>query len=183
MEHEELLPLLLKVARSDVKAFEQIYSKTSAQVYAVALKMLSKPELAEEATQEAFVRIWYNASQYSEGKGTVLTWIISIVRYRALDILRYRKVRKEEGVDDIEAVRGFASGETSSSTEDQTKTESTRLNHCLNELDNLQRQAIHLAYFNGCSHNEVVEHMEKPLGTIKSWIRRGMKALERCLSL
>ncbi|OKY26425.1 MULTISPECIES: sigma-70 family RNA polymerase sigma factor [Thalassotalea] len=179
MEHEELLPLLLKVARNDRSAFEAIYNKTSGQMYAVALKMLAKPELAEEATQEAFVRIWYNASQYTEGKGTVLTWIISIVRYRALDILRYRKVRKEEGVDDLEGMASYHSDEA----EPETDIESGKLNRCMGELDSLQRQAIHLAYFNGCSHGEVVTHMEKPLGTIKSWIRRGLQALERCLSL
>ncbi|MDT0582205.1 sigma-70 family RNA polymerase sigma factor [Brumicola blandensis] len=179
MEHEELLPLLLKVARNDRPAFEAIYNKTSGQVYAVALKMLAKPELAEEATQEAFVRIWYNASQYTEGKGTVLTWIISIVRYRALDILRYRKVRKEEGVADLDSIPS-SNIEASESESDH---ETGKLSRCMNELDHMQRQAIHLAYFNGCSHGEVVAHMEKPLGTIKSWIRRGLQALERCLSL
>lgn len=179
MEHEELLPLLLKVARNDRTAFESIYQKTSGQVYAVALRMLSKPELAEEATQEAFVRVWYNAGQYTEGKGTVLTWIISITRYRALDILRYRKVRKEEGVEDLDHL----SNAGSNNLENQDDIESAKLQRCMNELDNLQRQAIHLAYFSGCSHNEVVQHMEKPLGTIKSWIRRGLQALERCLKL
>jgi len=176
MEHEELLPLLLRVARDDRSAFELIYQKTSSQVYAVALKMLAKPELAEEATQEAYVRIWYNASQYTEGKGTVLTWIISIVRYRALDIIRYRKVRKEDGIEHIDSIASEAEGPSQAN-------ESSKLNRCLEELDHLQRQAIHLAYFNGCSHTEVVHHMEKPLGTIKSWIRRGLQALERCLSV
>ncbi|GBL04960.1 RNA polymerase sigma factor [Glaciecola sp. KUL10] len=178
MEHEELLPLLLKVARDDRTAFEEIYKKTSGQVYAVALRMLAKPELAEEATQEAFVRIWYNASQYTEGKGTVLTWIISIVRYRALDIIRYRKVRKEE----VEAVETIDATEQNK-TEQGVGADSDKLNHCMNELENQQRQAIHLAYFNGCSHTEVVAHMDKPLGTVKSWIRRGLQALERCLKI
>jgi RNA polymerase sigma-70 factor (ECF subfamily) len=176
MEHEELLPLLLKVSRSDRSAFESIYKKTSGQAYAVALKILSKPELAEEATQEAFVKIWYNADQYTEGKGTVLTWIISIVRYRALDILRYRKVRKAEENEEIESIAPL-------DEDASTEIESGKLNRCMNELDNPQRQAIHLAYFNGCSHNEVVHHMQKPLGTVKSWIRRGLQALERCLSV
>lgn len=177
MEHEELLPLLLKVSRNDRQAFEAIYKKTSAQAYAVALRMLSKPELAEEATQEAFVKIWYNADQYTEGKGTVLTWIISIVRYRALDILRYRKVRSAEVTGQLDA------NEIIDKDSAFGQQDNRQLLRCMGELDDPQRQAIHLAYFNGCSHSEVVNHMQKPLGTVKSWIRRGLQALERCLSL
>jgi RNA polymerase sigma-70 factor (ECF subfamily) len=184
MEHEELLPLLHKIAKSDRLAFEELYKITSSQIYSVALRMLRKKELAEEATQEAYVRIWYNAGQYTQGKGTVLTWMVSIVRYRALDILRYHKVRKEEPLLDNEQ-EFFTDDATTEDASDSTVEQGTinKLDMCMNELEISQRQAIQLAFFNGYSHSEVVSHLDTPLGTIKSWIRRGLASLERCLGL
>ncbi|MEH6596851.1 MAG: sigma-70 family RNA polymerase sigma factor [Colwellia polaris] len=175
MENEQHLALLGAIAQGDKKAFSELYQSTSQQLYAVSLKMLTRKELAEEALQEAYVRIWHNASEYRQGKGSVLTWMISIVRYRALDVLRYNKVRKESEFDesnnfDIETI------------EQVSDAEQLLLDKCLQQLDTQQRQAIYLAYFNGCSHKEVVKHLNNPLGTIKSWIRRGLMSLQSCLT-
>lgn len=175
MEHEQHLALLGAVAQGDKKAFSQLYQATSKQLYAISLKMLARKELAEEALQEAYVRIWHNAAEYRTGKGTVLTWMVSIVRYRALDILRYNKIRKEDNLSDND---DFVSG----SNEQVTDLEQLLLDKCLQQLDQQQRQAIYLAYFNGCSHQEVVKHLDNPLGTIKSWIRRGLTSLQSCLT-
>lgn len=175
MENEQHLALLGAIAQGDKKAFSDLYQSTSKQLYAVSLKMLARKELAEEALQEAYVRIWHNASEYRVGKGSVLTWMISIVRYRALDVLRYNNVRKESEFDennnfDIETI------------EQVSEAEQLLLDKCLQQLDAKQRQAIYLAYFNGCSHKEVVKHLNNPLGTIKSWIRRGLMSLQSCLT-
>ena len=175
MENEQHLALLGAIAQGDKKAFSELYQSTSQQLYAVSLKMLTRKELAEEALQEAYVRIWHNASEYRQGKGSVLTWMISIVRYRALDVLRYNKVRKESEFDesnnfDIETI------------EQVSDAEQLLLDKCLQQLDTQQRQAIYLAYFNGCSHKEAVKHLNNPLGTIKSWIRRGLMSLQSCLT-
>lgn len=184
LEHEDLLPLLQKTAAGNQAAFEALYANTSGQLFAVALKMLKNKEGAEEATQEAYINIWYKASYYQEGQGTVLTWLVSIVRYRALDMIRHKKVRKEETLDNtptddlIESDSDADSGATIQFNKGHPK-----LNGCMDELDTQQRQAIHLAYFNGLSHSEVVQHLATPLGTIKSWIRRGLTSLQRCLSL
>ena len=137
--------------------------------------MLTRKELAEEALQEAYVRIWHNASEYRVGKGTVLTWMVSIVRYRALDILRYHKIRKEDELIDKDNLAFDA-------TEQISDAEQLLLDKCLQHLHFQQRQAIYLAYFNGCSHQEVVKHLNNPLGTIKSWIRRGLTSLQSCLT-
>lgn len=179
MEHEDMLKLLSATSQGNQSAFEQLYAGTSAQLYAVCLKMLRRKELAEEAVQEAYVRIWHNAGEYQRGKGTVLTWMVSIARYRALDLLRYHKVRKEEALDDDD-IDSPGPGHVSVVMSSQ---ESKQLERCMEELDNQQKQAIHLAYFNGCSHDEVMNYMKKPLGTIKSWIRRGLSSLQRCLAL
>jgi len=176
MEHEELLPLLIKVARKDSRAFEALYTATKRQMFAVALQLLKNTESAEEAVQEAFISIWYKADQYREGTGTVFTWMVSIVRYRSLDMLRYKKVRKEDALDESVVEAMLDENEVASVPTQQ-------LNNCMGELDSQQRQAIHLAYFNGYSHSEVVEHLASPLGTVKSWIRRGLQSLQRCLSI
>jgi RNA polymerase sigma-70 factor (ECF subfamily) len=179
LEHENLLPLLQKTAAGNQAAFESLYAQTSGQLYAVALKMLKNKEGAEEATQEAYINIWYKASYYQEGQGTVLTWLVSIVRYRALDIIRHKKVRNEDAHD--EEYVGDNTDENASPF--QSVKGYPKLDMCMNELDSQQRQAIHLAYFNGLSHSEVVQHLSTPLGTIKSWIRRGLVSLQRCLNL
>ena len=175
MEHEQHLTLLGAIAQGDKQAFAELYQATSKQLYAVCVKMLNRKELAEEALQEAYVRIWHNASEYRAGKGTVLTWMVSIVRYRALDILRYNKIRKEDELVDHDSFNLDA-------PEQIVEVEQLLLDECLQQLDLQQRQAIYLAYFNGCSHQEVVKHLDNPLGTIKSWIRRGLSSLQSCLT-
>jgi len=183
IEHEDLLPLLQKTAAGNQAAFESLYANTSGQLYAVALKMLKNQESAEEATQEAFISIWHKASYYQEGQGTVLTWLVSIVRYRALDIIRHKKVRKEDELSDNELGDTIEDSASDQGFHEQSLIAHPKLDMCMDELDNQQKQAIHLAYFNGLSHSEVVQHLASPLGTIKSWIRRGLTSLQRCLSL
>ncbi|MBD3586296.1 sigma-70 family RNA polymerase sigma factor [Salinimonas sp. HHU 13199] len=173
MEQEELLPLLYRIGRGEQQAFASLYEKTHGHLYAVLLKMLRQRELAEEALQDAFVQIWRHADSYHRGRGTVLTWMISIARYRALDIIRYKKVRPEQSLED----------DISIGDNTQINDEKTKLYHCIEELDNDQRQAISLAYFHGLSHEQVKHHLGSPLGTVKSWIRRGLNNLMRCLSL
>ncbi len=177
MEHETLFPLLCETANGNKAAFAELYNLTSAQMYAVVLKMLKRPELADEAIQDAYIKIWHNAGQYQRGKGTVFTWMLSIARYRALDLMRYYNVRNE--VDLSEDNHSPVSSEESALTD----AEQEKLEACMGELEPAQRQAIHLAYVNGLSHQEVETHMASPLGTIKSWIRRGLQSLQRCLSL
>ncbi|GAB3035623.1 sigma-70 family RNA polymerase sigma factor [Bowmanella dokdonensis] len=175
MEHEELFPLLCATADGKREAFTRLYSITSGQLYAVALKMLKHRELAEEATQDAFIKIWHGASSYQRSKGTVLTWMVSIVRYRALDLMRYHNIRNEVVLD--------AENQAPATQMPLPTSERRRLAECLDELDQQQRQAIHLAFYGGLSHQEVVAHLDTPLGTVKSWIRRGLQSLQRCLSL
>lgn len=176
MEHEQHLALLAKTAAGDQQAFAILYDATSAQLYAICLKMLRKKEWAEDAVQDAYVKIWHNAAQYQTGKGTVLTWMISIARYRALDLLRFYKVRKEQQLEDSLPVED----DIPVVSNDQDK---KQLDICIEQLESQQKQAIHLAFFKGLSHQEVTEHMDTPLGSTKSMIRRGMQLLKRCLGI
>ena len=174
MDNTENLKLLEKVASGDRQAFEHLYTATSGQLYAVSLMILGRKDRAEDALQEAFIRIWHNAGEYTPGRGSVLTWMISIVRYRALDLIRYHKVRGEEAIE----TREFSAEEDLHQLSPEQK---TQLEFCLKELESQQQQAIHLAFFRGLTHQEVTKHIKSPLGTTKSLIRRGMQSLKRCL--
>lgn len=179
METDELLPLLSATAQGNKQAFAKLYNATSPKLFAISLKMLSNRAHAEEALQDAFVKIWHNASEYQVTKGTVISWMISIVRYRSLDSLRYQKVRKEQALDD-----DYASADDLTDLPLEVDYEDgSKLVDCIEQLDEQQKQAIHLAYYKGLTHSELVDHIETPLGTVKSWIRRGLQQLQRCLTL
>lgn len=174
MENDNLLSLLYDTSQGDKHAFSTLYQQTSGKLFAISLNMPSNRAHAEEVLQDAFIKIWHNASEYNASKGTVISWMISIVRYRSLDALRYNKVRKEQtmGDDDFDI-----------QSVDVNYDENTKLVNCIEQLEPQQKQAIHLAYYKGLSHSELVDHIESPLGTVKSWIRRGLTQLQRCLTL
>ncbi|ALS34969.1 sigma-70 family RNA polymerase sigma factor [Pseudoalteromonas sp. K222D] len=174
MENDDLLPLLCSTAQGDKHAFANLYQQTSGKLFAITLNMLTNRAHAEEVLQEAFIKIWHNASEYNSSKGTVISWMISIVRYRSLDALRYNKVRKEQSLAD---------DDINEHDIEVSYAENTKLVSCIEQLEPQQKQAIHLAYYKGLSHSELVDHIDTPLGTVKSWIRRGLVQLQRCLTL
>lgn len=176
MENDKLELLIFKVSHENKNAFKELYELTSPKLYAICYQLVQRRNLAEEILQDAFIQIWHNAGTYQSNGGTVLSWMISIVRYRALDKIRYDKVRKEEPLSKLSEEQ-----ETKSTIKDYEKDDN--IERCIDSLDFNQRQAIHLAYFNGYTHSEVMYHMSSSLGTVKSWIRRGLKNLERCLTL
>jgi RNA polymerase sigma factor (sigma-70 family) len=175
----DFLQLLSATAQGDRLAFADLYRQTAGKLYAISLQMLRRRDLAEEAVQEAYVRIWHNAGDYQQEKGTVLTWMISIVRYRALDMLRATKSRRETGDEGLDETPD----EQTPEQELYEQRERVRIDRCMDRLDEAQRQAIEMAYFRGLTHMEVCDQMETPLGTIKTWIRRGLERLKRCLEL
>jgi RNA polymerase sigma factor (sigma-70 family) len=151
MDNSKNLLLLGKIAAGDRQAFEQLYIATCSQLYAVSLKILGRKDRAEDTLQEAFIRIWHNAGEYTPGRGTVLTWMISIVRYRAFDLIRYHKVRGEEELES----EAFSAAEE---LQELTPEQKNELDFCLKELETQQQQAIHLAFFRGLTHQEVTQY-------------------------
>jgi RNA polymerase sigma-70 factor (ECF subfamily) len=138
---------------------------------------LQKRELAEEALQEGFVSIWHAAPHYQAGLAAPLTWMAAIVRNKALDILR----RTDHTVElDHEAFRDeYASSPAEAS---EMSSDARALIACMARLEGLHRLAISLAFFHDLSHTEVAQRLSLPVGTIKTWIRRGMEKLKHCLS-
>lgn len=174
------LKLLGACAQGDRRAFADLYEATSGKLFAVSLQMLQQKDLAEDVLQDAFVKIWHNASEYRDERGTVLTWMVSIVRYRALDILRSKKSRQKKEVEEQDNHPEAENHETPEINL-TIKRDRVRIDDCMDHLEKSQADAIQLAYFNGFTHHEVCTHLNTPLGSVKSWIRRGLQRLKRCL--
>lgn len=172
--HEELLR---RCAARDTGAFEALYAETASLLYGIALRMLRQPAAAEDVVQEAYLSIWSRAADYRPGLGAPLTWMTSIARYRALDALRRRSHREDAQLPlDEEAHPDPFGGDAESRTDD-----AMMLDHCLQHLGEEQRNCIVLSYCEGYTHQELAERFERPEGTVKSWIRRGVQSLKGCL--
>ncbi|HZP85675.1 MAG TPA: sigma-70 family RNA polymerase sigma factor [Burkholderiales bacterium] len=179
-EVDPIADLFARAALRDPRAFAQLYKHCCGRLYAVALRIVRRHDWAEEVLQESFVNIWHHMGEYSAQKSAPMTWMTAIVRNRALDWLR--RPRLEHGSDDfdllIEAV-----ADTSEGPEGRLMAtrEARRLSDCLATLNAAQRQSITLAYLHGLSHGELAAHLREPLGTVKTWIRRGLEKLRGCL--
>tara|TARA_B100002052_G_scaffold258449_1_gene250420 strand:+ start:754 stop:1323 length:570 start_codon:yes stop_codon:yes gene_type:complete len=182
-EREQLEAWLAATARGDEQAFGQLYSATSSQLYSLLLRILRSPERAQDALQDAYVRIWQKAHTYAPERGAPLTWLLSIARYRALDMLR-RKQPEVAMPEEPDRVATLLEDEQSLSPleENENQQSLSAINACLGDLSDEQRQCVLLAYYEGLTHQELAERMDAPLGTVKSWIRRGLLRLRDCLA-
>jgi RNA polymerase sigma factor (sigma-70 family) len=178
-----LAGLLSRIALADQRAFAELYRDTSSHLYAVALRILRESSAAEEILQEAYVSVWHHAGTYVVAKSQPLTWLTSIVRNRCLDHLRRKELDtvtlssdgEDELVHDIPAA-GPTPAELLLAGADAKS-----VRDCVDTLDAGPKQAIALAFFQGLSHAELAAHLREPLGTVKSWVRRGLERLKRCL--
>ena len=172
-----LRQLLAQCSLGDRRAFETLYRSVGPRLHGVALRFMGRPDLAEEVLQESFVRIWNNASRYEAHLSAPMTWMINITRNQAIDQLRKHRDRPLTELEEQALV------DESPSAHEQLDSarEARALNRCLETLDGMQRQSITVAYFRGLSCTELAEHLSAPLGSVKSWIRRGMERLRRCL--
>ena len=177
---ESLSALLARCGVGDQCALAELYRLTSAKLFGVALRIVRRQELAEEVLQESFVNIWNHAADYAAAKSQPMTWMTSIVRNRALDWLR--RPRQEDTSDDYDLMAQNLRDESAGPLEQLANSADARaLAHCLRALDGQQRQSIALAFQHGMSHSELAAHLKQPLGTVKTWIRRGLERLKGCL--
>jgi RNA polymerase sigma-70 factor (ECF subfamily) len=184
-----LQQLLAQTARGDHAAFAEVYRRTHVHLFGVAVRMLGREQAAEDVLQEAFVSVWKNAASYrSQVDGREIqpmTWLIAIVRNRALDALRTRRRRNEvEWAGDEDGDDEAASSLAAPSALEllSQATQALRIENCLNALDGSHRQSLALAYYQGLTHTEVAAQMGAPLGSVKAWIRRGLDKLKACLA-
>lgn len=190
-----LAALIARVAREDPAAMRALYELTAAKLFGVALRILVRREWAEEALQESYVNIWRHAGDYREGLAAPLTWMSAIVRNRSLDCLRRQHFGRTDAGSGSAGSAGFAgfaewsdaldeslAGDTRDPLDAALLSQSARrLAYCMRRLDASQRQAVALAYLRDASHSEIAETLAVPLGTVKSWVRRGLEKLRTCM--
>jgi RNA polymerase sigma-70 factor (ECF subfamily) len=178
-----LAALLARVALGDQSAFAQLYQQTSAHLYGVAVRIVKDGAAAEEVLQEAFVNVWHHAGSYVAAKSQPTTWLAAIVRNRCLDQLRRRELDTVTMTTDDDDGREFdlPSGDPTPVEMLLAGAEAQSVRDCVDALDAGQKQAIALAFYQGLSHAELADHLRQPLGTVKSWVRRGLERLKGCL--
>ena len=168
--------LLWRVAAGDRLAFRRLYDQQSPRLYAVAMRITRQSALASDAVHDAFLQVWRNAARFDAARGNAEAWLLSLVRYRALDIAR-RRVREvsDEDMPEVE------DNDPSPLEQLVSSRDATALYRCLGTLEEDRRKLVVLAFVDGLSHSELAERMATPLGTVKSWIRRSLMSLRSCL--
>jgi RNA polymerase sigma-70 factor (ECF subfamily) len=187
----ELAQLLSRVALRDRQAFEQLYALSSPHLFAVVLRIQRNRALAEDVLQEVYVNIWRSSTSYDAHRSQALTWMTSVARNRAIDSLRRRQTEPDtvssqawhgdgdpENDDMLERMPSDAPGPEQLLAQ---AAQAQSIQGCMGKLSAEQQQSLALAFYQGLSHAEVADHLSQPLGTVKSWLRRGLQSLKGCL--
>jgi RNA polymerase sigma-70 factor (ECF subfamily) len=182
-DSEDLARWLSRVALGDRRAFESLYQATSSYLLSVAWRVLQHRDLAEEVLQDAFVKVWHGAGLYDARLGAPMTWLINIVRNRAIDIRRSRAAAMSDAHGDDDDAAPDALASTAAGPEQWLDAAIHRVGvqQCMGQLTASQRQALALVYYQGMSHTEAAQALNTPLGTTKAWVRRGLDYLRACL--
>ena len=180
----ELMALIDRVAAQDDAAFKELYDQCAAKLYGLAMRVVGKREWADDVLQEAFLNIWRSAVDYRGHLSPPLAWMGLIVRSRALDFLRRRNAERFNVTQELDEVleatlEGDSPDPMSTAFASQ---QAQALHQCLARLENQQREVVSLAYLRDLSHSELARQLQLPLGTVKTWIRRGLEQLRACMA-
>ena len=175
---DQLTGLMARLAAGDREALQKLYDATCAKLFGVCLRILADRDESEDVLQEVYLTIWRRADRFDASRASVITWMSAIARNRAIDRLRTRgPMARAESVDGLEmADESPAADDLLAAAEDRA-----RLLNCLEDLDERTRGAIRTAFFDGLTYEALAARVGAPLGTVKSWIRRGLLRLKGCL--
>ena len=171
--------LLEAVARGEAAGFERLYDLSVSRVYGVVFRVLRDPALAQETTQEVFLEVWRKAASFDGSRSSGWGWLLAIAHRRAVDVVRSNEAsRARDGVYAQDLERAIVPG-----PEDETvaRAERLRVRECMQSLTQLQRHALEMAYWDGLTHTQIAHELGAALGTVKSRLRDGVRALKRCL--
>lgn len=172
----DLQDALARCAKGDRQALRAIYDGECPVMIGLAMRIVKRRELAEEAVQEAFIKIWRNAHRYDASLGPAKAWLYAIVRNQAINMLR--EGRREDLVAEMPEIAADGAETYAAVT---ILPETHALRHCLEGLDPRRRASVLMAYVEGFSHGEIAGRLAVPLGTVKAWIRRSLLSLRECL--
>ncbi|WP_409166754.1 RNA polymerase sigma factor [Variovorax sp. H27-G14] len=179
----ELMALIDRIGHRDEAALRQLYDRTSPKLMGLAMRVVRQREWAEDVIQEAFLTVWRVAGDYRASLSPPLAWLGLIVRSRALDLLRRRtadRAQLTQEFDELMADQMESDAPNPIDTADASE-QAWALHQCLAQLDGKQREVVSLAYLREMSHGELAEQLKLPLGTVKTWIRRGLEKLRVCM--
>lgn len=172
---------LARIAGGELVALEYLYDRYKTMAYSIAYRITNDATLAEDVVQDAFLGAWRNAARYIEGRGSVKTWLLSIVHHRAIDAIRRRRPTAE--LPEIDAGLPEALTLPDVWAEVSAALDSVTVREALVALSDVQREALELAYFGGLTQQEIAERTGTPLGTVKSRMRLGLLAMRRSLEV
>lgn len=177
-DREEIEALIARMALGDRDAFSRLYDATAAKLLAVCLRVLKDRATAEDAMQDAYVKIWRNADRYQVTGHSPMTWLITIARNTAIDV--YRARRSDTDIDRVHD-RLTAPG-TGPEEAAVNASEARRIATCFAELDQDRADAVRGAYLDGQTYKDLSDRFGVPLNTMRTWLRRGLASLRECLS-
>ena len=179
---DELIALIARCAIRDQSALKALFDRLGPYLNGVALRIVRNPDASNDVVQEAFIQIWQNAGSYRPHLSKPLTWLTSIVRYRALDRFAQDKNWRDK-IDTEITEEEFASLPAESCPLDAASSAQvqSQLLHCLESLSATIKQSVELAYLHGYSRDEIAHHMNTNSNTVKSWLHRGAQRLKQCL--
>jgi RNA polymerase sigma-70 factor (ECF subfamily) len=172
---------LLRIADGELAALEDLYDRYKTMAYSIAYRITNDATLAEDVVQDAFLGAWRNAARYIEGRGSVKTWLLSIVHHRAIDAIRRRRPTTE--LPELETVLPAALTMPDVWAEVSASLDAATVRGALAAISDVQREALELAYFSGLTQIEIAERTGTPLGTVKSRMRLGLLAMRRSLEV
>ncbi len=175
----QLAAALVRVAGGDRAALNMVYRDTSAKLFGVCLRILNNRSEAEDVLQEVYVTVWRKAAAFDPGRASPITWMVAIARNRAIDRLRASAISRR--MEPIEAADAVSDPAPAAVERVELAQQHQRLAGCLEELEARHSAAIRAAFLDGSTYEELAARMSVPLGTMKSWIRRGLLKLRACL--
>lgn len=173
-----LIDALLRAGDDDRSAFQEVYRLTSAKLFGICLRICGDRTGAEDVLHEVYLTIWKRAGAFEPGRASPISWLATIARNRAIDWVRARGIRPTRPIEDAADIADDAPDQLSVAQRDET---SRRLHDCLDALEERQRDAISTAFFDGMTYAELATAKGVPLGTMKSWVRRGLMQLKGCV--